>query len=213
MDHTHFWWVYRRVYICDCDCDQNSYAHDVLSSYLQYHFIDVVSHYVNKGTFNKYWLITDAPTNNDTHPIIEYHLQTNAFYDSKHTKDYNENNGTNNTSTSKWYNGKCTDHIHTYHLMLHYALQTSPWALVYGRDMIVNVPVISDLIAIRKQRQQLVDNNQKWYDYYYKVGDEVMIRTYNPTKLQEWLHKSYQITKCRTNGIVSIERRAAERLV
>ena len=85
-------------------------------------------------------------------------------------------------------------------------------ALVYRRDMFVDVPVTADLIAIRQRRQQLVDqnlirHNRKRYDHHYRIGDPVMIIRYDPTKLQEKLHGPYPIVEIRTNGTVSLQRR------
>ena len=39
------------------------------------------------------------------------------------------------------------------------ALNTSPGNLVFNRDMFVDVPLISNLAAIRDRRQQLIDEN------------------------------------------------------
>ena len=49
--------------------------------------------------------------------------------------------------------------MHATRCAVHDALQTSPGALVYGRDMFVDVPVFADLIAIRNRRQLLVNQN------------------------------------------------------
>ena len=102
--------------------------------------------------------------------------------------------------------------MHVTQFAVHDALQTSLGALVYGRDMFVDVPVITDLIAIRNRRQLLVNHNlmqhnRKRYDYHYRVGDEVMITTYNydPTKLQEQLHRPYRIVETRTKGTICVQ--------
>ena len=102
--------------------------------------------------------------------------------------------------------------MHSTRCAVHQALQTSPGALVYRRDMFVDVPVMADLVAIRQRRQQLVDqnlirHNRKRYDHHYRVGDPVMIIRYDPTKLQERLHGPYPIVEIRTNGTVSLQRR------
>ena len=78
--------------------------------------------------------------------------------------------------------------------------------------MFVDVPILADLIAIRNKRQQLVDqnlmrHNKKRYNYHYRVGDEVMITTYDPTKLPERLHGPYRIVETRTNGTVRVRMR------
>ena len=102
--------------------------------------------------------------------------------------------------------------MHATRCAVHAALQTSPGALVYGRDMFIDVPVMADLITIRNQRQLLIDqnlmkHNRRRYDHHYRVGDEVMITTYDPTKLQERLHGPYRIVETRTNGTVRVRMR------
>eukprot|EP00957_Ditylum_brightwellii_P114594 8738115-Ditylum_brightwellii.AAC.1 len=67
-------------------------------------------------------------------------------------------------------------------------LNTSPGALVFGRDMFLELPVIADLITIRDRRQHLVDENLhrqnlKSKEYDYAVGHEVLIKAVNPESL------------------------------
>ena len=86
-------------------------------------------------------------------------------------------------------------------------MKTSPGALTFCRDMFVDVPIISDLIAIRNNRQQLIDSNlirhnQKRYDYHYQLGQRVLVKTYDPVKMQEKLHGSYPILELQTNGTI-----------
>ena len=62
--------------------------------------------------------------------------------------------------------------MHATRCAVNNTMKTSPGALTYRRDMFVDVPIISDLIAIRNNRQQLIDtnlirHNQKRYDYHY----------------------------------------------
>ena len=90
-------------------------------------------------------------------------------------------------------------------------MRVSPGALVFGRDMFVDVPLVADLLAIRQRRELLINQNlmrenQKRYEYHHRVGDLVIIKVYNPTKLQEMLHRPYPIVECRTNGTVRVQR-------
>ena len=39
------------------------------------------------------------------------------------------------------------------------ALGSSPGALVFGRDMFLNVPLVADWVTIAKHREQLVNEN------------------------------------------------------
>ena len=48
--------------------------------------------------------------------------------------------------------------------------------------------------------------NQKHYDYHYKVDKEVMVKTYDPLKMDEQLHGPYPILETRTNGMVVVQR-------
>ena len=67
---------------------------------------------------------------------------------------------------------------------------TSPGALVYGRDMIMDVPLIANLSAIRDGRQQMIDENlikqnKKRIEHHYRVGDRVEQIVWNKTKLSK----------------------------
>ena len=77
-------------------------------------------------------------------------------------------------------------------------MRTSPGALTFQRNMFVDVPIIVDLIMIQNRRQQLVDNdllqhNYKRYDHHYCLGDLIKVKVYDPTKMQENLHRPYPI--------------------
>ena len=93
------------------------------------------------------------------------------------------------------------------------ALGSPPGALVYARDMFLNVPLVADWTTIANRREQLIQEdlrkqNLKRVSYDYKVGDEILktigARTLGP----------YKIIKCHTNGNVTIELNAqlSERL-
>ena len=77
--------------------------------------------------------------------------------------------------------------------------------------MFVDVPVMTDLIAIRERRQALIDSNlmrhnKKRYDYKYWIGENVMVKMYDPNKGEERLHGPYPITELCTNGTVKVRR-------
>ena len=101
--------------------------------------------------------------------------------------------------------------MHATRCSVNHTMKTSPGALTFRRDMFVDVPILADLVAIRNNRQQLIDNNLirhncKRYDYHYRLGDRIMVRVYDPTKIQEKLHGPYPILELRTNGTVRIQR-------
>ena len=84
-------------------------------------------------------------------------------------------------------------------------MQASPGKLVYRRDMLMDVPVIVNLEAIRGRRQQLIDNNllrinQKRIDHNFSIGDVVLTRIHNPDKLQDRFDGPFGIAQIYTNG-------------
>jgi len=87
----------------------------------------------------------------------------------------------------------------------------TPGELVFHRDMILNLPVIIDLLAIQNHRQALIDvnlrrQNAKRLQYHYKVGGEVLIKTVYPTKMDPKNYGPFLITQVYTNGTVEIQR-------
>jgi hypothetical protein len=93
---------------------------------------------------------------------------------------------------------------------VHGSLKASPGSLVYGRDMILDIPVLADWNYIRQHRQQLVDKrlieaNRKRFAYDYRVGDQVLKLVYKPDKLESRAHGPYQITQVHTNGTITIQ--------
>jgi hypothetical protein len=70
------------------------------------------------------------------------------------------------------------------------SLGISPGAMAFHRDMLLNIPVIADLLAIQTKRQTLIDENLrrvnlKRRQYDYAIGDMVMIKEVVPNKLEE----------------------------
>ena len=66
-------------------------------------------------------------------------------------------------------------------------MQHSPGKIVFQRDMVLDIHIIADLVAIRERRQLLIDENlrrqnEKRIEHHYKVSDWVMIKVYNPKK-------------------------------
>ena len=95
--------------------------------------------------------------------------------------------------------------MHSTRCAVNHTMRTSPGALAFNRDMLMDVPFIANLAAIRDRRQQLINTNllrtnKRRIDYNYRVGDNVMIKRYDPTKLQERLHGPYRISQVCVNG-------------
>ena len=87
-------------------------------------------------------------------------------------------------------------------------LGVSPGALVFRRDMLLPIPVITDLRLLRERRQSLIDKqnlkeNQRRRSHDYVVGDQFLIKTYKPSALQERWYGPYTITQVHSNGTVS----------
>ena len=62
--------------------------------------------------------------------------------------EFDEEQLIDNTLASAMYATRCA---------VNAALKTSPGALVYNRDMVMDIPLITDLNIIRDKRQHLID--------------------------------------------------------
>ena len=85
--------------------------------------------------------------------------------------------------------------IHATRCAVNHTMQHSPGKIVFQRDMLLDIPVIADLVAIRERRQLLIDidenlrrQNEKRIEHHYKVGDWVMIKVYDPKKGDDRIH-------------------------
>ena len=101
--------------------------------------------------------------------------------------------------------------MHATRCAVNNTMKTSPGALTFRRDMFIDVPIMADLIAIRNNRQQLIDtnltrHNYKRYDYHYTLGQRIMVKVYDPVKMEEKLHGPCPILELRTIGTVQIAR-------
>ena len=91
----------------------------------------------------------------------------------------------------------------------HGSLHGTPGSLVFGRDMVLDIPVIADWLTIQQHRQQLIDQrliaaNRKKFSYDYQVGDEVLKLIYSPDKLSARAEGPYSIETVHSNGTVTI---------
>lgn len=94
------------------------------------------------------------------------------------------------------------------------ALGSSPGALVFGRDMFLDVPMIADWHLIARRREQMVNEslrreNMKRRRYDYVQGQRVMMKVYKPNKLEPTAKGPYRIVQVHVNGTVTLELRQA----
>ena len=84
--------------------------------------------------------------------------------------------------------------------------------MILHRDMLLNVPTIVDLEQIKARRHaianrnNLAENSRRRYKNYV-VGDEVLIKVNNPTKMGARATGPFTITQVHVNGTVTIQRR------
>ena len=100
--------------------------------------------------------------------------------------------------------------VHASRCSVNHTMKTSPGAMLFNRDMMTNIPLISNLLAIGNRRQQLVDENVRRVNarriqHNYAIGDRVKFVNYNPNKLDSRTHGPYRIVRVFTNGTVRIQ--------
>jgi len=100
--------------------------------------------------------------------------------------------------------------VHGLRCVINHTMKTSPGALVFQRDMLMDVPLVADLEAIRGRRQQQIDDNLRRtnkgrVDYNYQVGDMVKLKVVDPSKLEGHFKGPFKIIQVFTNGTVKLE--------
>ena len=85
----------------------------------------------------------------------------------------------------------------------------SPGALAFHRDMFLDVPLVVDLMAIRERRQLAVDANlrrvnAKRTSYDYQVGQKVLKKRHEWSKLGEKWDGPFSIERVHVNGNITI---------
>ena len=94
---------------------------------------------------------------------------------------------------------------------IHRTFGITPGAMVFGRDMLLPIPVLTDYNLIRERKQTLIDENNRRTNLRrhfkdYQINDEVLLLVYGPTKLQNRAEGPFRITQVHVNGTVTIQR-------
>jgi hypothetical protein len=95
----------------------------------------------------------------------------------------------------------------------HTVLKPSPGAVIFGQDMLFDIPFIADWKKIGEHRQRLTDlntahENEGKIDYDYKVGQKMLVQNKGILcKAQSmWQKDPWTITTVHTNGTITIQR-------
>jgi hypothetical protein len=91
----------------------------------------------------------------------------------------------------------------------HCTLNISPGALVFHRDMLLNIPLLADLHQLHTRQKIFIDKclrhaNLRRQPMDYQPGDDILILTDNPTTLQDCGIGPFLITQVHTNGTITI---------
>ena len=94
---------------------------------------------------------------------------------------------------------------------VHRAMGLSPGAMVFHRDMFHPIPLLINYEQLRERRQVLIDDNnrranlrRRFQDY--QPGQEVLVLTYKPDKLEPRADGPFTIELVHVNGTVTIRR-------
>ena len=101
---------------------------------------------------------------------------------------------------------------HALRTSVHTTLGSSPGALVFNRDMFLNIPLMADWHAITTKREHVINENlrrmnKKRRRHDYIVGQKVFKLLIDPTKLGERTMGPYKIDRVHVNGTLTIELR------
>ena len=102
--------------------------------------------------------------------------------------------------------------LHAVRTNVSWATGYSPGALAFHRDMFLDVPYVADLLKIREKRQLIVDKdlrreNARRFAFDYKVGEQVLKKRHEWSKLGERWDGPYEISRVHVNGNVTIKLR------
>jgi len=87
----------------------------------------------------------------------------------------------------------------------------SPGALVFNRDMLLNIPIIADIVTLQQHRQAKIDQrvlraNRKRRRHEFKVDDQVYIFRNAKSKADRIWDGPFPIIQVHTNNTVTVRR-------
>ena len=94
---------------------------------------------------------------------------------------------------------------------IHSSMKISPGALVFQRDMLLDIPLIADLHLLQQKRQALINErlfqaNRARISHDYQPQEEVLVLKYKPDKLEPRAEGPFVIETVHTNGTITIRR-------
>jgi hypothetical protein len=102
--------------------------------------------------------------------------------------------------------------MHAMRTVIATSLGSTPGALAFGRDMLLNIPLIADLMTITHAREHKVNENlrhenAKRRSYDYEQGQQVLKLVFNPTKLGRRTFGPFTIERDHVNGNITMRLR------
>ena len=98
---------------------------------------------------------------------------------------------------------------HAIRTNIHQGTGYAPGALAFHRDMLLNIPLLVNMLEIRARRQVKVDRdlmraNSRRTAFDYKQGEKVLKKVHDPRKLEQRWDGPYPIERVHVNGNVTI---------
>ena len=89
--------------------------------------------------------------------------------------------------------------------------KVAPGALVFQCDMFLDVPLVADIIAVTQRRELAVNEsllkaNLQRLSYDYSINDQVLIKAYDPAKLEPQYLGPYCVDCVHANGTLTIDK-------
>ena len=102
--------------------------------------------------------------------------------------------------------------MHAMRTVVATSLGSTPGALAFSRDMLLNIPLVADWKAITRAREQRVNENlrrenAKRRSYDYEQGQKVLKLVHKPTKLGRRTFGPFTIQRVHVNGNITMQLR------